>query len=92
MKLIVFSLSLLLTACATTDVPLVKEAPPPNEVKVIIRTSCVKPEDIPPIPSTAMPRDGDIKQKAAGATADVLAFEEYAQRADALLKSCARAK
>lgn len=91
MKLIVSLTSLLLTACAT-DAALVKEAPPPSEIKVVIRIPCVKPEDIPRVPPTAMPKNGDIKQKAAGATSDVLALEDYALRADALLQACARAK
>lgn len=33
---------------------------------------------------------GDIKQDAAGVAADVLALQDYAERADALLRSCAK--
>lgn len=60
------------------------------EVRIPIPVSCVALADVPAIPKTAIPLDGDIKQLAAGAAADVLALEQYAARADALLTGCAR--
>ncbi|MCC6380467.1 MAG: hypothetical protein IT519_16750 [Burkholderiales bacterium] len=59
------------------------------EVKIPMRVPCVAAADVPAVPGTAMRRDGDLRQLAAGAATDVYALAEYAARADALLRSCA---
>lgn len=61
------------------------------EVKVPVKVSCLAAGDVPAVPATAMRRDGDLRQLAAGAASDVYALQEYAAKADALLRSCTAA-
>lgn len=58
------------------------------EVKVPVRVPCIAAADVPTIPATAMRRDGDLRQLAAGAAVDVRQLEQYAKTADALLRGC----
>ncbi len=60
-----------------------------GEVKVPVPVPCLKAADVPTLPGTALRRDGDLRQLAAGAAADVYALADYARIADALLRSCA---
>jgi hypothetical protein len=57
---------------------------------VAVPVACLKLDELPAIPPSAMRKDSDVRGLAAGAAVDVLALEAYAARADALLKNCAR--
>ena len=83
-KLTTFCAVLLLAGCATPDVRTQTVT-----VEVPVTVHCLNAADVPPIPKTSMRKDGDVRQNAAGAAADVLALQSYAEKADALLRSCA---
>jgi len=53
-----------------------------------IATRCIDPADIEPIPPTAMPKDGDVGQNAAGAVIDAKALRALAQRNMIRLRNC----
>jgi hypothetical protein len=74
---------LLLGGCAATEAVRVER------IDVAVPVPCIKDSDIPPIPPTAMRKDGDLRANAAGAAADVYALQAYAERANALLRACA---
>lgn len=77
---------MLLTSCASTKpVSSLKH----DEVAVPIATACVEPQDIPPLPPTAMRPDGDVAALAAGAAADIRELRRLAAKQNALLKACA---
>lgn len=92
MRAIVLTLAaivlVLSTGCATTQEPIVRTET--REVRVPVLVRCVKPEDIPAPPKTAMDPKGDTKQLAAGAAADVLELEAYSEKLRARLLECAR--
>ena len=85
MRALVFLLPL--AACASA--PVVTTSAPSTEVRVAVVRPCLSVSEIPPTPVTAMPRNGDVKQKAAGAAADVLAMEAHNAQLYALLRACA---
>jgi hypothetical protein len=58
------------------------------EVKVTVPVKCVRPEDIAPVPKTAMRKDGDVMQNAAGAVIDAKTYRALAERQAALLQNC----
>ena len=82
-RMVVILLSILAAGCAHT---LVREAPPAT---VVVTEKCVTASDIPQIPPRAMPKAGTVDQLAAGAGADLLSLDDYAAKADAILKLCA---
>jgi hypothetical protein len=63
-----------------------------ERVEIPLRVPCVKAADVPPRPKmTAVDiAKADTRQLAAALAADVLAYDLYADRVDALLKACAR--
>lgn len=90
MKLIAFWMILLLAGCASNEPrPLLTETRV-ERVEVPIRVPCLKEEDVPAIPPTTFKKGLDLRAKAAAAEADIIAFEGYAARADAALRSCVR--
>lgn len=88
MRALALTLAVLLAGCATTQEPIVRTET--REVRVPVLVRCVKPEDIPAAPKSAMDPKGDTKQLAAGAAADVLELETYADKLRARLLECAR--
>jgi hypothetical protein len=91
MRLAIACASILLVGCAT-DLP----APEPRTtvvtVKVPTPVPCLKPEDIPKVP-TPTPVDAanaTTDQLAAAAAADLMALDLYAKTADPLLQACSK--
>lgn len=81
-----------LTGCMHEPIraPLVT-AVKPIEVPVPLPTPCIKASDIPERPSTAMPDpQADIARKAAGASAEVRALDQYAKELRAALVACSK--
>ena len=92
MKLILFCVLLLLAGCSTTPA-----APPLPEVRTVevpvpVPVPCVSANEIPAVPRTAFRAGGDMKQNAAAADLDLRELEDYAVRADAVLRQCAKGK
>jgi hypothetical protein len=79
---------LALYGCATTSEPIVRVEVREVEVPVLVR--CIDAEKIEQPPKTSMDPKGDTKQLAAGAAADVLELEAYAERLRTRLLECAR--
>lgn len=75
-----------LIGCATPD-PIIRTNTVTVQVPVTVH--CVDAKDVPTIPKTSMRKDADTRQLAAAAAADVYALQDYAVKADALLRSCA---
>lgn len=61
-----------------------------ERVLVQVPVKCVSGPDLPAMPRPVYRPDGDLKQDAAAAAADVLALQDYANRAEALLRQCAQ--
>jgi hypothetical protein len=60
-------------------------------VKVPILVPCVSSSDIPEVPATRMdPASQTTYQLAAAARLDMADWEDYAVRADSLLRGCAK--
>jgi hypothetical protein len=76
----------LLTGCAI-DPALVSHAPS-IAVHDVVAVRCVKPEEIPALPKTAMPAAGDVGQNAAGAKADIINYKDELKRAIVVMKRC----
>jgi hypothetical protein len=89
MRLIPFA-ALLLGACATSP-PLVGEVRT-VEVKVPVTVPCVSSDQVPVIPVTKMDPKQDVRQLATAAAVDLEQLQTYAERADALLRSCVATK
>ena len=90
LRWISYSLTLLMTGCAT-DQALVSQAPV-SVVKVPVTVPCVSTDQIPKVPTTYMDPKAGTLQKAAQAALDLHEFEDYAATADALLQGCAKPK
>ena len=88
MRLLPFLTISLLTASCASNPALVATAPS-VKIEVPVAVKCVTPAELPTVPKSRMPAKGDVKQNAAGAAADVLALELYADHADAILRACA---
>lgn len=89
MRIAIAIAALALGACATVQ-------PPPqisHEIQrhdVAVPTPCVRDADIPKKPATAMRKDGDLKQLAAGAAIDVRNLDAYSDELAAMLRACAK--
>lgn len=59
-------------------------------VKVPVPIPCVSVGEVPPLPATNMRPGMDMKQRAAAADLDMRDLEDYAVRADAVLRQCAK--
>lgn len=77
----------LLLGCASPD-PLVRSVSS-VEVPVPVRERCIKAEEIPEPPQNHIPKTGGMKQKAAGASAEVRDQDRYIRLADELMRRCA---
>lgn len=51
---------------------------------------CVSADEVPQMPPTAFAPGGDLKQNAAAAALDLERLQDYAVRADAVLRQCAK--
>ena len=81
-------IALLLTACAA-DTQLVSSAPSVT-VQVPVLVPCVDAADIPAVPVlTPLPQAG-LTQRLAALLADLKLFENYAEKADVLLRACVK--
>lgn len=60
------------------------------EVKVPVQVACVSNDQLPKMPKTAMDPKQNTKQLAAAVAVDVTELQDYAVRADALLRACAQ--
>jgi hypothetical protein len=87
-RMICFGSLLLVASCATTPVPKVLTEVKTVEVRVPVRTPCLKAEEIPPHPPYVMRVDADVRGLAAGATAELREWENYYSKVDILLRSC----
>jgi hypothetical protein len=78
-----------LAGCAT-DGAVIHEAPT-NVVEKQVRVPCVDAVKIPAVPAKPHAKpDADEKQESAAIAAYVVAFEEYAELADGLLRACSK--
>lgn len=80
-------IALLLTACAT-DARLVSSAPSVT-VQVPVLVLCVDASDVPPVPVLAPLPPTGLAPRVAALLADLKLFENYAAKADAILRLCA---
>ena len=87
MKLATSCAALLLAACSSAPARLTTEVKT-VEVSVPVRVACIAPEDVPARPARVLRADADIRGLAAGAVAELRAWELYYDRADALLRGC----
>ena len=78
---------LLLAGCSTVPQKVVTEVKT-VEIKVPVRVSCLTAEDIPAHPARIMRANADVRGLAAGAVAELRAWEAYYARADAVMKGC----
>lgn len=86
----IVAISVLLAACAQEPPKLLTEIKS-LEVRVPIPTPCVSLASLPERPTTALPDPtADIARKAAGASAEVRALEQYAKELRAALEACAK--
>ena len=86
------ALGMAMTGCSTTPV-----APPVPEVRTVevripVPVPCVSASEVPAVPRTSFKPGGDMKQNAAAADLDLRDLEDYAVRADAVLRQCAGGK
>ena len=79
--------ALLSSGCATTPPPVVRQEVTTVTVPVAVR--CIAPDDIMDPPRSSMPQQGDVRSLAAAAAADLLALDQYVERALAMLRGCA---
>ncbi len=89
MKRILFCAILPLVGCATSG-PAPVAAAPTVTIRIPVPVPCVSRNEIPQVPRTVLNPAGDVKQLAAGAAADIEALQDYAERADAVLRQCAK--
>lgn len=75
----------LLTACQSNLVRSVDTVPVP----VVTVEKCLKADAVPAVPVTKFSKGMLPKQQAAAAEVDLIELEQYAARADVLLRSCA---
>lgn len=87
MKLATSCAVLLLAACSSAPTKVVTEVKT-VEVSVPVRVACIAPEDVPERPARLLRADADIRGLAAGAAAELRAWEVYGAKADAALRSC----
>ena len=78
---------LLLAGCSTVPQKVVTEVKT-VEIKVPVRVSCLIAEDIPARPVRIMRANADVRGLAAGAVAELRAWEAYYARADVVMKGC----
>ena len=90
MKLATCCALLLLAGCSATVPPRVVTEVKTVEVRVPVRVACLTPEEVPPHPAYVMKATADVRGLAAGAAAELRAWEGYYARADALLRACAQ--
>jgi hypothetical protein len=81
---------LMLAGCATTPpvAPKILTEVKTVTVQVPVRVACLTDKDIPARPTRVMKADADVRGLAAGAVAELRAWEAYYAKADALLKGC----
>jgi hypothetical protein len=58
------------------------------EIQVPVRVACLKADEIPARPASVMRPQADVRGLAAGAVAELRAWELYYSKADALMKGC----
>lgn len=61
-----------------------------KEVRTPVPVPCVSAHEVPQVPRTAFVPGGDVKQNAAAAAIDLEGLQDYAVRADAVLRQCAK--
>lgn len=88
MKLRMYFALLLLAGCSATVPPKVVTEVKTVEVQVPVRVSCLKAEDIPAHPVYVIKATADVRGLAAGAAAELRAWESYYAKADAVMKGC----
>ena len=89
--MLMVSLVIFLTACATTKPPLATVEV--REVRVPVVVACVDEKDVPQLPVTAMPhRDAGIEALANGAAADLIRLQALAELQGEMLRACSRTK
>ena len=76
-----------LAGCSTVPQTVVTEVRT-VEVQVPVRVACLKPDEIPARPAAVMRPQADVRGLAAGAVAELRAWEVYYAKADALMKGC----
>ncbi len=90
MRLMPFLMAFAISACASTSRDVVTGEVKTVEAPIPVSVGCPKLDQIPEKPVvTVLPAGADIHNKAAAQGADLLAFEKYAQRADAIMRKCA---
>ena len=80
---------LALAGCATTPVPPPLAEVRTVEIRVPIPVRCISAHEVPAIPRTNFKPGADMRQNAAAADLDLRDLEDYAARADAVLRQCA---
>ena len=78
-----------LSACATTGTDVVIGRSETTVVEVPISGPCPDPAKIPARPAPSAPK-GDVHNKAAAATADLLAMDIYSRQLESLLHECSK--
>jgi hypothetical protein len=85
------ALSVLAATCETRpEQSVVTATAPSTTVETPIAVACIRPEDIPELPPSAMPdKSADVARKAAGASADLRDLRTKFLQMRALLIGCA---
>ena len=78
---------LVLSACSSAPTKVVTEVKT-VEVSVPVRVPCIAAADVPARPARLLRADADIRGLAAGAAAELRAWEVYGARADAVMRGC----
>lgn len=86
------ALGLALAGCASLPVPPPLAEVRTVEVRVPVPVPCVSAHEVPTVPRTAFKPGGDMKQNAAAADLDLRELEDYAVKADAVLRQCVGGK
>lgn len=92
MNVLIVVAALVLAGCATTPAVAPKVVTEIRTVEklVPVQTPCLRADEIPPHPPKVMKPDADVRGLAAGAAAELRAWEIYYGRTNALLRSCAK--
>lgn len=87
MKMLIAFLSITLAACETSPSRVLTEVKT-QDVRVAVVQSCIRVEDIEPIPPSAADPDKDLRARVAGMAIDGQTYRSIAEYQQKLLKAC----